>query len=170
MVFPLGALRPATRVLLVSCTSSGLGKRVGEMVKNLLTHVFFCEIHDLWNTWPLTVLSGHVFHKSCISQKNVHHFTNVKNMWCTTHFYRQSDLEYGPVWRGSRRRHPKEPSPEACTRTRESILRGGFENSKRLDGSVEALLIVLMYLVEMFTSMESYVKILSLRHEWVLYT
>ena len=30
----------------------------------------FCEIHDLWNTWPTHALSGHVFHKSWISQKN----------------------------------------------------------------------------------------------------
>ena len=37
MAFPLGAFRPATRVLLAFCTSSGLGGRVGEMVKNLLT-------------------------------------------------------------------------------------------------------------------------------------
>ena len=32
----------------------------------------------------------------------------------------------------------QEPSPEACVRTRESLLMGGFEDYKDLDGAVES--------------------------------
>ena len=73
MVFNLSALRPVTRVLLVSCTSPGVGKWVEKRVKNwivplsktrlyilleisIMYRTYFCVFGFLDTTWEFTAL------------------------------------------------------------------------------------------------------------------